>query len=556
MSALTPVQVVGEFRSPGGVGERLHSYIQKKAKTNASWLADWWLQDDFLDYREPLVVFSSTSCTLGTMAFRSKDDQLKHQVPVDMLHGRPLDMSQYFRVFSTCRAPGIPSDELMLYGSGPDFPQHIVVIHNNRFFRIDAYHPDGSPLSPNQFFTALSQVVKMSPEVGEPLGLLTTENRDVWVRCHRKLQEDRESWNSIDQIQKSIFILCLDRPVPPMDTDQTTHALMCCYTGASSAYNGGNRWYDKCIQLLVSEDGILGMTVEHSPAEGYPNTIIINAIQEDLESYEKYDWAPLDPPSSPTELKFNISPEIKEAIAAAGRNLDKYISIVENTDVASHRFTKFSKNFLRSLDISPDSFVQMALQLSYYKLHGLTSMYEVATGRKFLHGRMEIVRGTTEDSIYMCEVFTDPTSSSLERLSALRAAVLGHKLAVIEATNGEGIECLIQSYKKASEELEMPLPLLFEDPGFLAADDFRVLSSQVPVKKDGMGVYCPRGKSGYGVHYLLYPDYINIAVCSYRDFPETDSKGYLDAILDTMEELVDLARSTKRVLRQTSQGFS
>lgn len=45
--------------------------------------------------------------------------------------GKPLDMAQYYKIFSTCRIPGYPVDSLVFHGSDSEKPKHIVVAHNN-----------------------------------------------------------------------------------------------------------------------------------------------------------------------------------------------------------------------------------------------------------------------------------------------------------------------------------------------------------------------------------------------------------------------------------------
>ena len=59
-----------------------------------------------------------------------------------------------------------------------------------------------------------------------------------------------------------------------------------------------------------------------------------------------------------------------------------------------------------SANYSPDAFVQLALQLSYYRLHGRTTpVYETALTRSFHHGRTETIRSLTRESftfVRMC----------------------------------------------------------------------------------------------------------------------------------------------------------
>ena len=43
-------------------------------------------------------------------------------------------------------------------------------------------------------------------------------------------------------------------------------------------------------------------------------------------------------------------------------------SLVADTDLEMFTFTEFGKNFPKSIKLSPDGFIQNAIQLAYYKL--------------------------------------------------------------------------------------------------------------------------------------------------------------------------------------------
>lgn len=51
--------------------------------------------------------------------------------------------------------------------------------------------------------------------------------------------------------------------------------------GGNSENNSGNRWFDKTMQFIISEDGHCGITYEHSPAEG----IVVIELSEHLFRY-------------------------------------------------------------------------------------------------------------------------------------------------------------------------------------------------------------------------------------------------------------------------------
>jgi len=58
---------------------------------------------------------------------------------------------------------------------------------------------------------------------------------------------------------------------------------------------------------------------------------------------------------------------------------------------------------------SPDAYVQMALQLAYYKQNGKNCpTYETAGTRKFSHGRTAATRTLSVDSVAFCNTMENP----------------------------------------------------------------------------------------------------------------------------------------------------
>lgn len=51
--------------------------------------------------------------------------------------------------------------------------------------------------------------------------------------------------------------------------------------GCNSQNNSGNRWFDKTMQFIISDDGLCGLNYEHSPAEG----IVVIELSEHLFRY-------------------------------------------------------------------------------------------------------------------------------------------------------------------------------------------------------------------------------------------------------------------------------
>ena len=52
-------------------------------------------------------------------------------------------------------------------------------------------------------------------------------------------------------IEKALFVVCLDKPLPNNNSSYDTKCSKLLLHGCGSKYNAGNRWYDKTIQVNV-----------------------------------------------------------------------------------------------------------------------------------------------------------------------------------------------------------------------------------------------------------------------------------------------------------------
>lgn len=134
-------RIVRNFET--GKGRKLQELLEERARSKESWLADWWLENAYLLYRDPVVVYSSPGLIFPEKRFRSEFDRLtyaakiisaslnykqaidKDQIPVEKFGKAELDMQQYRKIFGTCRIPGLEKDSLVF---NPD-SDYIIVMH-------------------------------------------------------------------------------------------------------------------------------------------------------------------------------------------------------------------------------------------------------------------------------------------------------------------------------------------------------------------------------------------------------------------------------------------
>lgn len=555
-------KLVEEFDSHGGLGQKLYSFLQERYKTLDNWMGDWWLEMDFLEFRLPIVGFSNPSGYWAVEKFENLDDYLRyssrlilalldykkhidlHLLEPDKIEGELLDMSQYFRIFSSNRIPQKECDRLMSYGQEENPPKHIVVARNNQFYRLEVYDSQGNPLPVSSLFHSLKQIVSDSETYKDepPIGVLTTENRDIWAENYEHIRSDNLNKKSLDVIQKAMFLLCLDKQPKIMNSPSPIiEKLQNFIHGGGSEYNGGNRWYDKCLQIIVCENGLIGHNMEHSPSEGFSLVKLVRHVLNYM-SKTPVEWSSVENSTVPTKINFNFSKETLKAIDQAKHSLN---NLRDDIDIKGLHFTDFGSDYIKSNGYSPDSFIQMAFQLAYYRLHGLRGvLYEVATLHKFLYGRMEIIHSTSTEAVEFCKTMLDYNASLREKVMALKIAVAAHKHAVNEAHRGEGLDTLLLGLKRAAREIGIEVPKLFEDYGFRMCYYYRLVTSQLPMKFELLGSFGPLFIDGYGLPYNVYPNYMHFFALSVFHRPESSSANLLQAIdcsLKEIKEVVDKA---------------
>jgi carnitine O-acetyltransferase len=100
------------------------------------------------------------------------------------------------------------------------------------------------------------------------VGLLTSEHRDRWTEAYQHLQTLGENNSTLRAIEESLFAVSLDLFPAAEDVD-TSHRIF------FHGQNGRNRWFDKSLTFVVTNNGRAGCNGEHSPSDAIvPGRII------------------------------------------------------------------------------------------------------------------------------------------------------------------------------------------------------------------------------------------------------------------------------------------
>nr|XP_040053614.1 carnitine O-acetyltransferase isoform X2 [Gasterosteus aculeatus aculeatus] len=573
VSALEPIvevdelkhtkELVDEFQKAGGVGERLQRGLEKRAEKTENWLSEWWVQVAYFDYRLPVVIHSSPGLVLPRMNFSDKQGQIRfaakliagvldfktmidnETLPVEYLGGKPLCMNQYYEVLSSCRVPGLKRDSVVNHAKTSRPPKHITVVHNFQFYALEVYNSDGTPLTAEELRVQLERICASSPRTGvEPVGILTTQHRDTWGRAYVTLTQDKTNKESVSAIQRSIFTLCLDGAKPPVtDEEYRSSAAVQMLHGGGSQWNSGNRWFDKTLQFIIGEDGTCGANYEHAPAEGPPIVALIDHV---VEYTRKPDMtpSPTAPLPMPQKLHFNITPEIKKDIEEAKHAMD---ILAQDLDMRVVVFGHFGKNIPKAHKMSPDAFIQMALQLAYYRMHKCCcATYESASLRMFRLGRTDTIRSASSASATFVKAFDDPSKQNTEKVDLMVKAVNAHRSYTTMAISGQAIDRHLLGLKMVAVENNLSIPDIYTDTAYAKALHYKLSTSQVPSQTDCVMCFGPVVADGYGVCYNPMNDHINFAVSSFNTSKDTDAAHLAQAVEGALLDMRTLLEQAPR----------
>ncbi|KAG1681903.1 Choline O-acetyltransferase [Nymphon striatum] len=474
-------------------------------------------------------------------------------LPVDKYkaHGCDIElcMKQYYRLFRSYRYPGKEQDCLHTFES---FSKHIIVACKNKFYSVDL---SSNNVTEEYLVDVLNRIhaesLKKKETVG--IGVLTTEKRRRWARIRNSLIKDLKNRESMGLIERSLCLVCLDDPLPlNFNQDQTdlktrsnTNMVLQMLHGGGSKFQGCNRWYDKTVQFIVSSDGVCGMCYEHSAAEGIAVIEIMDRIMKGINSFKSPESRRSSFKDKILATNQELKPKFKELewtsdnedlkiqIRQSSANLDKAVNGLEYVVFS---FDGFGKQFIRSCNISPDSFIQLALQLTFFKIHmKLVATYESASIRRFENGRVDVIRSATKEALDWVKIMCQPNNDTIEdKIALFKKAMDKQTTQMKKVISGHGIDNHLLALSQLATLEGIPIPDLFTDSTYKTFLNFRLSTSQVTATVLPVLGYGPVVPDGYGAAYNIQPEHIIFNISA---SPESRRSSFKDKILATNQEL-------------------
>jgi len=234
---------------------------------------------------------------------------------------------------------------------------------------------------------------------------------------------------------------------------------------------------------------------------------------------------------------FKVDGKIEEFIKKAKITIRETI---DNSDNDVLVYSGYGQGFIKNIaKTSPDAYFQMAIQLAYYNMYGKgVSTYESGSTRKYKHGRTEVIRTLSVDSLAFCRAMKDGSTTPQNRYKLLQIAAKAHVKYATEVARGRGIDRHLLGLKLCLKPGESHG--LFSDSLFNQSQSW-TLSTSSMFKTDhiwacGFGCVNP---DGYGMNYVPTADGkgFNIGVESKISSPVTSTSKFIKSLEWALTEM-------------------
>ena len=218
---------------------------------------------------------------------------------------------------------------------------------------------------------------------------------------------------------------------------------------------------------------------------------------------EKLDFS--SPPVSsnlpePVVIQFNVDKATQERIDLAQKHFD---DLLGRHDLSVQAYQGYGKKLIKRFKLSPDAYVQMTIQLAYYKMFGKSKpTYESVMTRRFQQGRTEACRSVSDDSIAFCRAISDPSSDLFDVIALFRRAVESHVQYLHAAADGKRVDRHSFGLRKLLKAGE-GMPAVFSDPAYTYSSTWVLSTSQLSSEYlNGFG-WSQVVDHGFGIAYMI-----------------------------------------------------
>lgn len=543
-------EVVNQFFKEDGEAERLQEKLRQwDNQIEGSWLKPFW-DDLYLKYRKSLPTGMHFNILLDNKMYEHKFTrwelagkvshlvaELYHtiidgKVEPEKLSGIPLDMSQYKKFFRSVRIPKLERDESQL----EEFDKrnnHVIILYRGNAYKVNVTNGEGAIYQSKEIAKAIEFACHTETDEGENVGIFTTAERDQAAKVYDELVVSKVNAKSLQAIAASLIVISMDEE--SMNSEEAIENLM---------LNGANKYFDKAIQVIITKKCELGYSIEHSSVDGTTIFAVISHVNKGLSSEEMEEIRTTEQPKL-EKLAWELTIETEQSLLKFEK---EHVQRKKDMHVQSKTFTAFGSDEIKQMNISPDAFFHMALQIAQYRTFGmLRSVYEPVSVRVFHEGRTECARATSTEKWQLVQALEEGEQNNEVLYGFMQKAGVAHTHRIIECRKGHGVERhmygLEQIYHVYGSELGMKkLPEIFTDEGYLTMRHDFISTSGMAYDNVKYRIFGPVVEGGFGFAYILLNKSISINVsCNISE--KEDAIKLTKHLIEALEELRQIGNS-------------
>lgn len=236
-------------------------------------------------------------------------------------------------------------------------------------------------------------------------------------------------------VEEAAFTVNLDEGKPSTITERLTQGLL---------DNGGNRWWDKPLQLIVTANGKSGLILEHSHIDGTTASDLLYRLRDVIEAHKPQvgngiangvvkgnSVTPL-----PVELRLVTNAEVDDHINIL---CERYADVLSQREIASHTTSQISRNLLIAHSMPIKSIFELVIQLAIriYYGHNIDSWEGVSLAH-FHKGRHDMIQTISPVVAEFCASAADEALPLAQRKELMLRAASDMSANIKNATQGKG----------------------------------------------------------------------------------------------------------------------
>jgi len=471
-----------------------------------------------------------------------------------------LCMRQASWIFGTARIPQEGIDKNVNFGH---ISKHIIVLCHGLPYQVTVLNGDNHEIIANEMNlqNAFNQIIeharaqvadsesknkdnKVNSLYGR-VGALTTGTRPTWYEAREKLTITQS--HTLATIDSALFIVAIDDGIKNLSVeDMELNALY----GVEKTYY--NRWMDKWT-MIVCEDGKSALNWEHSMLDGHTMMEFYAAVGSDALAHVKDREILVENTNAASEngttttnanenaplimlpLSFTVDNETEIKIEEA---INEARKLSNNVGIVSMDYKEFGSSFIKTCKCSPDAFVQMVLNLTYYEyMNKLPAPYESVLTKAFKHGRVTVARNMSEIIGNNTKKFNSLEKNEDKKQAMLEMCADTSRICKDAATAQEFDRPFLAYRKMGSiEELNVDFE---KDKGWSRLSDLGLCTSQCGKGLIQFFGFEPPSSDGFSVGYCIQPNNIQAMITHFDKVKTQEFKNLFELKLTELKTIFE-----------------